>query len=112
MISARDARRPIECLGLPSPPTSRLRWILRRPPGAETAAPGGKHISSVSLAAVRSARQRIGPQLEAHDLGQRALAALDVERRAIDEGRPKPAALPAAVRVVDADMHRFGIVEH
>src|SRR5262249_34834342 len=36
----------------------------------------------------------------------------DVERRAIAEGRPQPAALPATVRIVDAAVHPFGIVAH
>src|SRR5437588_7008124 len=59
-----------------------------------------------------SSRQRIGPQLEAHDFGSRALAAFDVERGAVAEGRPQAASLPAAGGIVDAAVHPFGVVAH
>src|SRR5262245_66552353 len=56
-----------------------------------------------------SPRQRIRPDLELHHLRQRALAALDVERRALAVGRPDAAALPARVRIVDASVHALGV---
>src|SRR5262245_30274870 len=56
-----------------------------------------------------SPRQRIRPDLELHHLRQRALAALEMERRALAVGRPDAAALPARVRIVDASVHAFGV---
>src|SRR4029450_7104573 len=56
-----------------------------------------------------SPRQRIGPDLELYHLRQRALAALDVERRALAVGRPDATALPARVRIVDASVHSLGV---
>src|SRR4029434_7538640 len=56
-----------------------------------------------------SPRQRIRPDLELHHFRQRALAALDVERRALTVGRPDATALPARVRIVDASVHSLGV---
>src|ERR1017187_8526346 len=57
----------------------------------------------------RSIRQRIGPHLEVHDLGQAALAAFDVEGRAVAGRGPDTAAFPAAVGIIDAAVHALGI---
>src|SRR5437667_10332726 len=59
-----------------------------------------------------SPSERVGPELELHDLARRPLAALDVERRARGVGGPQPLALPAGVRIVDAPVHPLGVEAH
>src|SRR5579883_2454922 len=60
----------------------------------------------------RSVRQRIRTHLEMHDLGQVALAAFQMERRAVAGRGPNAPSLPAAVRIVDAAVHALGIEAH
>src|SRR5262245_24162012 len=55
-----------------------------------------------------SPRERVGTELEPHDLRSVLLAALQVEHRARRVGRPQGPALPARVRVVDATLHPLG----
>src|SRR5882672_2899695 len=53
-------------------------------------------------------RQRIGTQLEVHDLAGLALAAFDVSRGAVGEGGPQALTLPTRARIVDASVHALG----
>src|SRR2546425_5578663 len=61
---------------------------------------------------MRSLRERIGAQLELHDLARRPFAAFDVERCPGAVGRPQPLALPASIRIVDASVHPLGVEAH
>src|SRR4051812_42270350 len=54
-----------------------------------------------------SVRQRIGPDLDMHGTGLRALAAFLEPWRAVAVGAPQAAALPAGVRIVDAPVQAF-----
>src|SRR5262245_13900689 len=53
-------------------------------------------------------RQRIGPHLNLYGARLRALAAFLQPRRAVAVRAPKPAALPAGIRVVDAPVQALG----
>src|SRR5262249_37561361 len=53
-------------------------------------------------------RKRIGPDLDLVDLRPILRAAFIVEDRAAAERRPKPAAFPARVRVIDASVDILG----
>ena len=64
---------------------------------------------TVSIRVLAVAPRRIGTQLEFYDLGQSPLAALDVERRSVAEGRPQSLALPARMWIIDAPIHAFRV---
>src|SRR5437868_6730538 len=68
--------------------------------------------NAVPAAESRSLRQRVWPQLEMHSHGLHALAAFDLPRRAITARCPQPAALPAAIRVIDASVEPLGEEAH
>src|SRR5437867_11633179 len=56
-----------------------------------------------------SRRERIGTQLELHDLARRSLAALEMEGRSGAVGRPQSLALPASIRIVQTPIHPLGV---
>src|SRR5262245_52839089 len=73
----------------------------------------GRSCCSAWLRRLRLLRQRIGTQLQLHELRHIALAdAFVMERRAVAGARPHAAALPAAVRVVDAPVDELGEEAH
>src|SRR5881628_26745 len=85
--------------------------------GAWARAPGATTITTAAAIVarnrfMRSLRERIGAELELHDLARRPLAAFDVEGRSCGVGRPQPLTLPAGVRIVDAPVHPFGVEAH
>src|SRR5258708_1161280 len=55
-------------------------------------------------------RQRIGTQLEVHDVAGLSLAAFDVSRSAIGECGPQALTLPTRARIVDTTVHALGKV--
>src|SRR5215467_10586056 len=62
---------------------------------------------------LRSMRQRIGTQLQLHELRHVALAdAFAMERRAVAGAGPHAAALPAAVGIIDAAVDELGEEAH
>src|SRR6266516_685183 len=63
-------------------------------------------------AAISSARERIGAELELHDSGPVLLAAFDVEHRPGGVGRPQRPSLPAGVRIVDTPFGPLGVEAH
>src|SRR3954447_24391339 len=60
----------------------------------------------------QSVGERVGAELELHDLAGRAFAGLQVEGRAVAVGGPEPAPLPARLRVVDAAVEPLGVKAH
>src|SRR6266536_119887 len=64
---------------------------------------------SFSASSARSSRQRIGTELELHDLARGPLPAFHVERRPRRHGGPQALALPPDARVVDAAVHPLGV---
>src|SRR6266566_1832885 len=56
--------------------------------------------------------QRIGTDLEVHDLAGLALAAFDMSRRAFGIGREQALALPSGRRIVEAPVHALGVIAH
>src|SRR5258707_15073351 len=63
-------------------------------------------------AAISSARERIGAEVELHDSGPVLLAAFDVENRPGGVGRPQRPSLPPGVRIVGAPFRPFGVKAH
>src|SRR3989454_7364155 len=85
--------------------------------GAWARAPGATTITTAAAIVarnrfMRSLRERIGAELELHDLARRPLAAFDVEGRSCGVGRPQPLTLPAGVRIVNTPVHPFGVEAH
>src|SRR5271168_3529980 len=60
-------------------------------------------------AQTRLTRQTVGPELKMVDLGSRAGAAFKMLGRSVAVRGPKPAALPAGIRIVDASVEILGI---
>src|SRR5207247_9517807 len=92
---------------------------------SEPYAPGTTHgcCSSGAPAGTRTARrrtaapsaspsERIGTELELHDLARGPFAPFDVEGRSGAVGRPQSLALPASIRIVDASVHPLGVEAH
>src|SRR5438045_1323851 len=107
--SARRARS--------STPTSRRITTSRRPPTwrcSSSASPSSWWKFRWWRWSTTKRRNSVGewtrPQLEAHDFGPRAFAALQVEGSARRDGRPEAAALPAFLRIVDAAVEPLRVV--
>src|SRR5882672_9728929 len=93
MYSVFAAAKRDRCRDSPGIVQSKRRVSLSRDP------PSNCH------QAIGSIRQRVGPDLEVHDLALLALAAFDMRRGTARIGRENALALPTGAGIVDAPVH-------
>src|SRR5262249_31602875 len=67
-----------------------------------------QNAASMNRMCARSVRQRIRPHLNVYSARLGAFAAFLQPRRAVPVRAPQPAALPAAVRIIDSPVHSLG----
>ena len=81
----------------------RGRANMRLPVSEYNVLPGSKHSTRGLFG------ERIGAQLELHDLARRPFASLHMERSARAYGSPQSAALPAGIWIIDPAVQPLGI---